>query len=149
MWSHLCVAACSHSAMRVPRLNSPQCQIGSECSGWGTYGGGREVGWVGRGGGSDPTYLQSNNKHTRNNQCKILMGNIIVCPKGQKQVNTKGTHCRFGIAGNLGVVLAWLTSVSTLQRTNGEGTTWLRSGPKKVDFIYTNIPPKSHFSIFF
>ena len=54
-------------------------------------------------------YVQhSNNKHTRNNQWKLIMGNIIVCPAGPKK-NTKATHCRFGIAGNLGVVLAWLT----------------------------------------
>ena len=29
-------------------------------------------------------------------------------PAGPKNLNTEGTHCRFGIAGNLGVVLAWL-----------------------------------------
>ena len=44
---------------------------------------GRSVG-VGRG-ASDPTYLQSNNKHTRSNQCKMIMGNIIVCPAGPKK----------------------------------------------------------------
>ena len=70
--------------------------------GWESDGGSveRSVGAGMGGGGSDPTYLQSNNKHTRNNQCKMIMGNI----------NTKGTHCRFGIAGNLGVVLAWLAA---------------------------------------
>ena len=56
---------------------------GSGVGGWESGGGsvGRSVG-VGR--GSDPTYLQSNNKHTRNNQCKMIMGNIIVCPAGPK-----------------------------------------------------------------
>ena len=41
-------------------------------------------GWLGSGGGSDPKYLQSNNKHTRYNQCKMIMGNIILCPTGPK-----------------------------------------------------------------
>ena len=49
-----------------------------------TANGGRGFGGrMGRGGGSDPTYLQSNNKHTSNNQCKMIMGNIILCPQGQ------------------------------------------------------------------
>ena len=51
---------------------------GSGVGGWESEGG-RLVG-VGR--GSDPTYLQSHNKHTRNNQCKIIVGNIILCPVG-------------------------------------------------------------------
>ena len=61
-----------------------------------------------------------------------------------------------------------ILSVSTLQRTNGEDTTWMRSEhgnglhfissavdflynnfPKKADFLYTNIPKKSHFLVFF
>ena len=37
------------------------------------------------------------------------VGELVEGSQGQKILNTKGTHCRFGIAGNLGVVLAWLT----------------------------------------
>ena len=47
--------------------------------------GGRLRGRLGVRRESDPTYLQSNNKHTRNNQCKMIMGNIIVCPAGPKK----------------------------------------------------------------
>ena len=60
--------------------------------GWGSEVGSREGagglgGRVGVGmGGSDPTCLQSNNKHTRNNQCKMIMGNTIVCPAGPKKI---------------------------------------------------------------
>ena len=35
------------------------------------------MGW-----GSDPAYLQSNNKHTSSNQCKMILGNISLCPAG-------------------------------------------------------------------
>ena len=72
--------------------------VGGRRLGVGRGGGsvGRSVeGREGGGGGSDPTYLQSNNEHTSNNQCKMLMGNIIVCPGCW--------HC-----ANLGVVLEWL-----------------------------------------
>ena len=82
--------------------------------------------------------------------------------RAKKAVNTKGTHCQFGIAGNLGAVLA--LSVSTLQRTNGEGTTWMKSEhgnslflspaqsifstttSRKVHFLYNDFPKKSIFS---
>ena len=37
-----------------------------------------------------PAYLQSSNKHTRSNQCKMIMGNIIVCPAGPKIVCPAG-----------------------------------------------------------
>ena len=46
----------------------------------------RKGGRLGSGGVSDPTYLQSNNKHTRNNQCMMIMGNIIICPAGPKKI---------------------------------------------------------------
>ena len=96
----------------------------------------------------------------------------MYAPQGQKILNTKGTHCRFGIAGNLGVVLAWLTecehaathkwgghhmSTATVfiltpaqsifsTKTSQKSTFSLQQLPQKVDFLYTNIPQKSHFS---
>ena len=125
--------------------------------------GGEEVGSR-EGGGSDPTYLQSNNKHTRSSQCKMIMGNIIVCPAGPKNSKIIGTHCRFGIAGNLGVVLAWLTECEHAATRKWEGTTCMRSEhgnsllfissavhflknfPKKSIFS-TTTSPKSRFSL--
>ena len=62
-------------------LGGRESEVGSRDGG----GVGWEVGWGRDGGGADPTYLQSNNKHTRNNQCKMIMGNIIVCPAGPKK----------------------------------------------------------------
>ena len=69
-----------------------------EVGGW-ESGGGSVVGR--EGGRTLRTYKVITNTH-RNNQCKMIMGNIIVCPAGSKKLNNKGAHCRFGIAGNLG-----------------------------------------------
>ena len=62
----------------------PDWVVGGRRLGVGRGSVGRSVG--GREGGSDHTYLQSNNKHTRNNQCTLIMGNIIVCPAGPTKV---------------------------------------------------------------
>ena len=96
----------------------------------------------------------------------------MYAPQDQKILNTKGTHCRFGITGNLGVVLAWLTECEHAAThtwgghhmdEDGNSLHFISSAthflyknfPKKyifstttsqkVDFLYTNIPPKKPF----
>ena len=75
----------------------------------------------------------------------------MYAPQGQNIVNTKGTHCQFGIAGNLGVVLAWLTECvhAATHKWGGhmdEDGNSLHFISSAVHFLYKNFPKKSIFS---
>ena len=67
---------------RLDGVGGRRSGVGGWESGWG--GVGWEFGWKVGWGMGGPYVPQSNNKHTRNNQCKMIMGNIIVCPAEPK-----------------------------------------------------------------
>ena len=73
------------TTIAIPGLNGGR--MGVEVGGEGAGRPGWVVGGRRLGGGSDPTCLQSNDKHIRNNQCKMIVGNMIVCPAGPKNCN--------------------------------------------------------------